>query len=62
MTSPRTPELLEQDRGLDAASSWYPSLVRSVFLAPWRATAAERPGEGTQLLARTAGALNAVAH
>lgn len=62
MTSPRTPELLEQDRGLDAASSWYPSLVRSVFLSPWRATAAERPGEGTQLLARTAGALNEVAH
>ncbi|NDO77851.1 hypothetical protein GKZ75_06315 [Kocuria indica] len=62
MTSPRTPELLEQDRGLDAASSWYPSLVRSVFLAPWRATAAEQPGEATQLFARTAGALNEVAH
>ncbi|MCT2021078.1 ADP-ribosylglycohydrolase family protein [Kocuria marina] len=62
MTSPHTPELLEQDRGLDAASSWYPSLVRSVFLAPWRATATERPGEATQLLARTAGALNEVAH
>ena len=62
MTAPRTPELLEQDRGLDAAASWYPSLVRSVFLAPWRATAAEQPGEATQLFARTAGALNAVAH
>lgn len=62
MTAPRTPELLEQDRGLDAAASWYPSLVRSVFLAPWRATAAEQPGEVTQLFARTAGALNAVAH
>ena len=62
MTSPRTPELLEQDRGLDAASSWYPSLVRSVFLAPWRASSTGQPGEATQLFACTAGALNEVAH
>ena len=39
-----------------------PSPDRRRALTAWRATAAERPGEGTQLLARTAGALNEVAH